>query len=108
MHVGGFEHPVAGFANVEVRHPDIAIFGFLIPDIEHIKRGPEARIVTQADAFADTRHDRKAQPVLALGRLILDFDLNQRSGPPGDSGRLNGKVLTIYKLVRGCRVDEKL
>jgi hypothetical protein len=96
--MGGFDRAFAGLADVQVRHPDIAIFGLLIPDIKDIERRPEARIIAQPDALADARHDGKAQFILALGRLVLDFNFDQRSGPPGDSGRLNGKVLTIYKL----------
>jgi hypothetical protein len=107
MHMEGLDYAFARFADVEVRHPDIAIFGLLIPDIEHIERRPEALSIAQPYAFADARHDGKAKPVLALRGFVLDFDLNQRSGPPGDSGEANDKVLMIYKLGGRC-VDEKL
>ena len=101
MYMGEFEHCFAGLPNMEVRHPNIAIFGLLIPDVQHIERRPEASSVSQPDAFTNARHDGKAQPVLALGSLVLYFDFDQRSGPLGDSGQANGKVLTIYKPVGG-------
>lgn len=103
MHVHGFDNAFTGLANVKIRHPDIAIFGLLVPDIKHIERRPETFSIAQPDAFANARHNGKAQAILALCRLVLDFDLDQRSGPPGDSGRLNGKVLMIYKLAGEVR-----
>jgi hypothetical protein len=82
MHMHGFNHAFAGLADVEIRHPHIAIFGLLVPDVEHIERRPEPFGVAQPDAFADARHHGKAQRVLALGRFVLDFDLDQSVGPP--------------------------
>jgi hypothetical protein len=91
MHMGRFDHAIAGLADVEVRHPHIAIFGLLVPYIEHIEGRPEASGVAQPDALANARYDGKAQSILALGCLVLDFDLNQRSGPPVILWTLAGK-----------------
>lgn len=108
MNVGGLDRAIAGLADVKIRHPHIAIFGLLVPDVEHIERCPETCGITQPYALANTRHNGKAKSVLALGRFVLDFDFDQRSGPPRDSERLKGKVLTIYKLAGGCGFLDKL
>lgn len=81
MYMGKFEHCFSGLADVKVRHPYVAIFGLLIPDVEHVERRPETFGIAQPNALANSRHNRKAQSVLALGRLVLDFNFDQRSGP---------------------------
>ena len=68
-------------AHVQIGHPDVAIFGLLIPHVYHVIAGPDAIGFAQADTFANARHRRKAKALLALVSLVLDFDLNHGTCP---------------------------
>src|SRR5687768_3401809 len=65
--------------DMEIGHPDVAVRGLLVPQVDHVVGCPEPVRALQANAFADARHGCKAQSLLSLGGLVLDFDLDQRS-----------------------------
>ena len=66
---------------MQIRHPDIAKLGLLIPNVDDVIARPHAVWLAQAHAFTDARHSGKTDPVLCLVRLVLDFDFNHFTEP---------------------------
>lgn len=66
---------------MEKRHPDIAEFGLLIPDVDHVVTGPHSIGFAQAQALTDPRHSSKADAILTLVSFVLNFDFNHFTDP---------------------------
>ena len=67
--------------HMQIRHPDIAVLGFLIPYVEHVVGSPRAGRLLQANPFANARHDNHLQPQGRLIGLVLDFDFDHAARP---------------------------
>lgn len=68
-------------ADMQVWHPDIAIFGLLVPNVENVVTRPHAVGFAQAKTLSDTGYRSKANALLRLVSLVLDFDFNHSIGP---------------------------
>lgn len=75
--------------DMDVRHPDIAIFGFLVPNVDYVVARPHAIGFAQAHAFADPWNGRKTDACLVLVGLVLDFDFYHGASCPWVSKRLD-------------------
>lgn len=79
-HLDGFQL-VGRHANMDVGQPDVAIFGLLVPHVEHVVGGPVAGRLLEAYAFADARHGDGLDGEHRLVGLVLNFDIDHEIGP---------------------------